>query len=89
MINWASVAANSLWILGCSVTLAAFSFASWAASENKQKLRRALRSPGVWLALHIGLVLICAGLAATSQHGYEILIWIVLAIGFLAHWKWG
>jgi len=89
MINWASLAANSLWILGCSVALAALSYASWAVSERKQKLRQALRSPGVWLALHIGAVLICAGLAATSRFWYEIVLWIILGIGFLAHWRWG
>ncbi len=89
MINWVSLAANSLWILGSSVILAAFSYGSWAASEQKQKLRLALRSSGTWLALHIGAVLICAGLAATSQPWYEILIWILLGIAFLAHWRWG
>ncbi len=89
MINWASLAANSLWILGCSFVLAAFSYASWAASERRQRLRQALRSAGVWLAWHVGAILICAGLAATSQIWYEIAVWIVLAFGFLAHWKWG
>jgi hypothetical protein len=89
MINWGSLAANSLWVLGCSVVLAAFSYASWVGAERQLKIRQALRSSGVWLALHIGAIIICAGLAATSRLWYEIVIWVLFGLGFLAHWRWG
>jgi hypothetical protein len=84
MIDWMGLAANSLWILGLAVALAALSYASWQAWQNKEKLRLRLASRGAQLAFNLAGVLFCAGLAAASQSWWQILLWAILGLLFLA-----
>ncbi len=86
MIDWVNLGANALWILGCSVCLASISFASWIASEKKQKISLALRSKGVWMGLHAGGILFCAGLAATSDSILLAVLWVIVGVGMVAHY---
>jgi len=80
MIDFRSVAANALWILGLALILAALSWAYWVAARENVRFRVALNRPGVARALDIGLMLFCAGLAATARTGWERALWGVLAV---------
>ena len=83
MIDWFSLFANSLWILGLAVALATFSYASWQASILNQRTRLQLMSPGSLTAFSAAGLLFCAGLAATSDRILEVIIWSILGILFL------
>lgn len=83
MIDWANLAANSLWILGCTLALATLSYASWEASVYKDKFTARLKKPAIQISLNLAGILFCAGLAATSSKTYEIILWSVLALLFL------
>ena len=83
MMDFRSVVANTLWILGLALILAALSWARWVAARENVRFRVALSRPGVARALDGGLMLFCAGLAATARTGWEQVLWGVLAAGFL------
>lgn len=83
MIDVWGVVANSLWILGLAVLLAVLSWANWAASVEKVRLRTALTRPGVQRALNLGLFLFCAGLAATGRAWWERVLWGLLAVAWV------
>ncbi len=82
MIDWFNLVANSLWILGCALALATFSYASWQASLYNEKLRQRLGQPGIQRSLDASGILFCAGLAATSKNTLEIGLWVVLGVLF-------
>lgn len=82
MIDFQSVAANALWILGLALTLAALSWANWAAGTEKARFRTVLGRPGIQRGLDVGLLLFCAGLAATGRVWWERLLWGLLAGAF-------
>lgn len=83
MIDWYSVFANSLWILGLALALATFSYVSWLASIQGVRTRDQLKTPGTLIAFSIAGILFCAGLAATSDTLIEIVIWSILGVLFL------
>lgn len=89
MIDLWGVVANALWILGLALILAALSWANGVAVRERVPFRSALGRPGVRRALDGGLVLLCAGLAATARTRWEQALWGMLAIGFgaLAMWE--
>jgi len=74
------VVANSLWILGLTVLLACLSWANWAAASEGQRLRAVLARPAVGRAVDAGLLLFCAGLAATARSWWERALWCLLAL---------
>jgi hypothetical protein len=80
MIDWYGVFANSLWIMGLSFALATFSYASWQASLNHERTLTRLRHPEVLIAFSLSALLFCAGLAATSDTIFEIVIWSILGL---------
>ena len=80
MINWQSVIFNSLWILGLAVLLAALSYHYWVASVNKRPLREQFSQPDFLRLLWVALLLVCLGLAGTSQQNWEMIVWGVLAL---------
>ena len=82
MIDVWGVVANSLWVLGLSVLLAALSWSSWAASEEKVRFRAVLRRPGIQRVIDAGLLLFCAGLAATARTWWERILWGTLAVAW-------
>ena len=83
MLDWANLAANALWILGCAIALAALSYASWAASAYREKFSQRIKGPGIQAALNLGGFFFSSGLAATSDSTLEIVLWLVLAAAFL------
>jgi hypothetical protein len=83
MIDVWEVIANSLWILGLVVLLAVLSWAHWVASTEKNRLRVVLQRPSIQIALDVGLVLFCAGLAATGRTWWERTLWGLLAAAWM------
>jgi hypothetical protein len=83
MIDWADLAWNALWILGCSLALGAFSYASWEASMTKERLRVRLARPGYKLIFKLAGLLFCAGLAGTADSVAEAVLWAVPGLVFL------
>ena len=83
MIDIWGVIANSLWVLGLSVLLAALSWAHWVASTEKSRFRTVLRRPATQLTLDLGLFLFCSGLAATARAWWERVLWGLLAAAWV------
>ena len=82
VIDWTNFGLNALWIIGCAIALATLSYASWAASKTSEKLRIRLMQPQIQLSLNVAGVLFCLGLAGTSSEIWQLVLWILLAIGF-------
>lgn len=82
MIDWASVLANSLWISGCALALAAASYASWQASITQRRWRQVLGQRRFRLWLNGAAILFCLGMAATARSGWETIVWLLLTIAF-------
>jgi len=82
MIDWIDLVENTLWILGCALALATFSYASWQASLNHEKLGYRLGQRNIRIPTGIAFILFCIGLADTSRQWWEIGLWIILAILF-------
>ncbi|MBN1978299.1 MAG: hypothetical protein JW918_12960 [Anaerolineae bacterium] len=83
MIDVWGVIANSLWILGLAVLLAVLSWAHWTASTEGNRLRDELKRPRTQQALGLGLLLFCAGLAATGHTWWERILWGLLAAAWI------
>jgi len=83
-----SVIANSLWIVGLALLLAALSWAHGVAVVERLRFRQALARPGVRRAWDIGLVLFCAGSAATVRAWWERALWGLLALGWIVRLWW-
>ena len=79
MIDVWSVAANGLWVVGLSILLAALSWTAWASTAGEIKFRVVIIRPRLRLAIDVGLLLFCAGLAATARTWWERLLWAALA----------
>lgn len=93
MIDWGSVAANGLWILGLVVILTTFSYADWLANRRRVRRRDVLASAGFQTLLCAGMILVCLGLLFTSRRWWEYILWGLLAAllagrGYLA-WQGG
>ena len=80
VIDWSNIFFNSLWILGSSIILAAFSYHYWQASERQRAITRELQTTSWRRAFWSGLLLISIGLAGTSQRWWEILLWLILTL---------
>ncbi|MBN1813534.1 MAG: hypothetical protein JXA14_16975 [Anaerolineae bacterium] len=83
MIDIWGVIANSLWILGLAVLLAALSWARWIAHTEQSRLRVVLKRPRTQQILDAGLFLFCAGLAATGRAWWECILWGLLAAAWV------
>jgi hypothetical protein len=86
MIDWWGVCSNALWIGGGALALAAFSYASWQASVNRQRLRQALGQSSIQTALNVAGALFSLGLAATARSLLEAIVWLILAGLFIFQW---
>jgi hypothetical protein len=82
MIDWPGLVANSAWIVGLALLLAAFSLAYYRAGEEGVSLRHALGDLGVQRVVNAGLALFCVGLLATSHAWWEQVAWGLLALFF-------
>lgn len=83
MIDWGSLAANSLWVLGCALGLAVFSYASWQASRSGSKLNNQLRRTQAQIGFCLAGVLFSAGLALTGSNRLVQIVWAVMGVYFL------
>ena len=59
----------SLWILGLSILLAAFSYHDWLAKETGQRRRELFRRRSWRLPFAAGIVLTCAGWGIADDRG--------------------
>ena len=84
MIDWLYVGLSALWIVGLSLELAALGIALYLASEEKQRLGKVLSRKGSRLALDLGMLLFCAGLAGLAVTGWEKLLWGLLGVSIIA-----
>jgi hypothetical protein len=84
MIDWYNLVANSLWILALAIALAVVSHASWQAALSHVKLRTCLGQSRYQMFLDLAAVLFCVGMAGTSHHNWEIILWSGLAVLFIA-----
>ena len=84
MIDVPGVLANSLWILGLALLLAALSFAHCTAREERVRLRVVLRRTAVQRVTSVAWLLFCAGLAATSDALWEQVVWALLGLAWAA-----
>jgi hypothetical protein len=87
MMDWWSLAASALWILGLAVGLAAASFAYWAATPRQETGLESPSSRYVRAALDGAGVLFGIGWGLGAGETWERLIWLVLA-GMLAIQLW-
>ena len=78
MINWYSLAANSLWIFAVALAFSVLSIARWEAVTQGESLRETLKSFRWQIKLHISGAFFCAGLAATSDLLWERILWIIM-----------
>ncbi len=83
MIDVWSVLTNSLWILGLAILLAVLSWAHWGASLEGVRFRTALGRPEARRVVDLGLVLFCAGLAASNRTWWERILWGLLGVVWL------
>lgn len=83
MIDWGGLAANALWILGCALALATFSYASWQASLHGSKLSALLKRPPMQAGFNLAGSLFSAGQALTSTPLWAIILWAALGVIFL------
>ena len=82
MIDWPQVAFNSLWIIGCAVVLAAFSYANWLAHARGVRTRQLLGMPVFQLPFSIGFVLVTLGLFFLGRGWLERGLWAIFAVLF-------
>lgn len=75
-----TVLTNALWIVGLAVLLAAFSTHYDEARRAERPLKRQLQGRSFARAAWIGVTLVGAGLAATSQELWEAGIWILFTL---------
>jgi hypothetical protein len=82
VINWLSVLANSFWILGAAILLAAFSYQYGTPEENGRQttLKERLNEPAFLRFFWLSFVFIAIGLAGTSQRSWEMILWGVMAV---------
>ena len=83
MLDWPYILLSTLWITGLSLELAVLSMAYDNAAVDKQPFRSVLSRPGCRLALDLGMLLFCGGLAGLSPTWWQLLIWSLLGVGFL------
>ena len=83
MIDVWSMLATGLWVAGLALLLATLSWAQWRAGRERRPLRAELRRTATGRTLDVGMVLFCAGLAATGRRWWEWALWGLLALGFL------
>jgi hypothetical protein len=84
LIDWPALARNALWILGLSVVLAAWSALSWLAARRRVRAWRAAAWPVFAVPASAGLGSVAISMAWGAARGWERILWILLALAFLA-----
>jgi hypothetical protein len=83
LIDWAGLIRNALWILGLSIVLAAWSYASWKSSLLHVSVTKMVAAPGFTMPCFAGLALFSAGLAWGADRLWLRVLWIVIGLGCL------
>ena len=78
MIDWFGLFANSLWILALAGALAAFSYASWQASQAGSKLSTVISSKSYRIIFVLATSFFCARQAMTAASFLLAILWIIL-----------
>jgi hypothetical protein len=81
--DWPGLIGGALWILGLSIALAAWSYASWWAASRGRPLREALGLALFIIPFFAGLALFCAGLAWGADRLWLRALWIAAGLGCL------
>jgi hypothetical protein len=84
LIDWPALVRNALWIVGLSVVLAAWSHLSWLAAQRGVRVWRAVDWPVFAVPAVAGLTVFAASLAWGTTRAWERILWIFLAVAFLA-----
>lgn len=83
LIDWWLVFTASLWILGFSVIVAAFSYHHWLAREKGLSLSQQLREPVRSVSFATGMALVCAGFGlGRDVPWWGRTLWLVLMLSF-------
>ena len=82
LIDWPDVLRNTLWIMGLSLALAAWSHTSWWAGVHGQRVRAAVARPSFEVPFSAGMLLFLASLAWGAEHGWERVLWAALGLAF-------
>lgn len=83
MIDWYFVFTHSLWILGLSIALAAFSYHDWLRKELNRPLRQQVREPSFRFPLNVGFLLVAvAFMLLESSRWWERALWFLLGCSF-------
>jgi hypothetical protein len=83
LIDWRMVGFACLWIIGLAVVCATFGFVQYEAQRTTRRFWYVYKESGYQGWVYAGLSLFCLGLIGSSQHWWEFVAWIVLAIWFL------
>jgi hypothetical protein len=86
MVDWRMVTGNGLWILGLSMLLALYSFASWLASVSHRSRREVSADPWIRVSSAIALGAVLAGWIWTQADRWPERVIGVALIGMCA-WK--
>lgn len=81
MIDWASVAWNSCWIVGLSLLLATFSYNRWLSADARARNAPPTRLSPIYNLVGIGLTAL--GLMGTSRTLWEAGAWFGLAVAWM------
>jgi hypothetical protein len=79
-IDWLALARGALWILGLSIILAAWSYATWWASVHRVPWRRAVAMPMFTVPAFAGLALFSASLAWGLDRLWMRVLWAVIGV---------
>jgi len=82
MIDWQTLAWNTLWVAACMLALSVLAIQQWQARASGTHLRDGLQRRGPATALSIAAVLFCVGMLGTSSGLIERIAWGVLALLF-------
>ena len=82
MIDWWYVAANSLWIVGLSGVLAAFSYHDWLAKTTRRGCRDVFKARSFRLPWTSGMCLACLGWGGGETVWWERALLLLLAAWF-------
>ena len=78
MLNWFSIFAHLLWILGLTLLLSSMSLAHWRALEQHRPFRQLILDPFFNLAIISGFGLFALGLTLTVEPWWYKLGWLSL-----------
>jgi hypothetical protein len=83
MIDWYFVFVSSLWILGLSIILAAFSWLDWWSKETRTRRRELFKRPMWRVPANGGMVLVCLGFGLGRDVAWwERTLWALLFASF-------